>query len=320
MPYLPFDHVVDQMDHKSQLGEPFCFFIDYAQKASFLGSQEDALQQGIFFDFSGNHAPLQKAISFQKYPLSLESYQEKFRRVQEGLRAGNSFLCNLTQETRIETNLSLEEIYQSANAKYKLLVKDAFVVFSPETFVQIKDGIIYSYPMKGTQKDLDGDSRAKLLQNEKENAEHATIVDLIRNDISKVAYPIKVEKYKFVEKVKTHEGDLWQMSSKISGELQTAFKGKIGSILQELLPAGSITGAPKAATCSLIQAIEGYERGFYTGIMGIFDGEMLDTAVMIRYIEKRNEQYYFKSGGGITVFSQAEKEYQELCDKIYLPF
>ncbi len=319
MPYLPFDHVIDQMDHKSRMGEPFCFFIDYEQKASYLGSQEDALQQGIFFNFEGTHTPPQRPILFQKFPISLQYYTQIFKRVQEGLRAGNSFLCNLTQETKVEVNLSLKEIFESAVAKYKLLVKGQFVVFSPETFVQIRNGKIYSFPMKGTQKD-GINAKELLLNNEKEHAEHATIVDLIRNDISKVAYPISVENYKYVEKVRTHEVDLWQMSSKISGDILPTFRNKIGSVLKELLPAGSITGAPKAATCRMIREIEGYERGFYTGIMGIFDGESLDSAVMIRYIEKREGQYYFKSGGGITVFSEPEKEYQELCDKIYLPF
>ncbi len=174
--------------------------------------------------------------------------------------------------------------------------------------------------MKGTQKDIDLNSKQKLIDNEKENAEHATIVDLIRNDLSKVAYPIQVEHFKFLEKVKTNKGNLWQMSSKISGQIIPKYKGKIGSILQELLPAGSITGAPKASTCELIEEIEGYSRGFYTGIMGEFDGKNLDSAVMIRFIEQRGEKKYFKSGGGITVFSKAENEYQELIDKIYLPF
>jgi len=110
------------------------------------------------------------------------------------------------------------------------------------------------------------------------------------------------------------------MSSQISGKVLPQFKNKIGSILRELLPAGSITGAPKQSTCDLIEEIEGYKRGFYTGIMGTFDGKNLDSAVMIRFIEQRGNQLFFKSGGGITVFSEVEKEYQELIDKIYLPF
>lgn len=320
MSFLSFDELVETMDRKSTAKEPFCFFIDYELKNSFIGSQEDAHKLGIFFDFSGNFKSIGKPFTFSKDIQKFEDYQVKFDLVQNELKAGNSFLVNLTQETKIDTNVSLKEIFESANARYKLLYKDEFVVFSPETFIKIIDQKIYSFPMKGTQKDNSENAKELLIQNAKENAEHATIVDLIRNDLSKIAHPINVEKYKYVEKVKTHEGNLWQMSSIISGEISEPYQSKIGSILKELLPAGSITGAPKKATCKIIQEAEGYKRGFYTGIMGIFDGENLDSAVMIRFIEKRDGQLYFKSGGGITVFSQAEKEYSELNDKIYLPF
>jgi para-aminobenzoate synthetase component 1 len=145
-------------------------------------------------------------------------------------------------------------------------------------------------------------------------------VDLIPNDVSQVAFPIRVEKYKYIDQIKSHEGDLWQMSSQISGELLPEYQGKLGSILQKLLPAGSISGAPKASTLRIIEEIEGYERGFYTGIMGQFDGQELNTGVMIRFIEQQNDQLIFKSGGGITIFSEEEMEYKELIQKVYLPF
>jgi len=86
-----------------------------------------------------------------------------------------------------------------------------------------------------------------------------------------------------------------------------------------LLPAGSITGAPKPKTMEIIDQAEGYERGFYTGICGCFDGENLDSAVMIRFIEQEGEQLIFKSGGGITSQSDLNKEYEELIQKVYVP-
>ncbi len=316
MKFLPFDELVPLMDELSQNGQEFSFIIDYkGEKCALItdyANDEDYADDKDSSDF--------KNYTFEKKVINFEKYLEKFNKVQDELSAGNSFLLNLTQETEIETNLRLKEIYKRAKAKYKFLLKDQFVVFSPETFIQIIEGKIYSFPMKGTQKDIGPQSKELLLNNQKENAEHATIVDLIRNDLSKVAYPIQVEDFKYVEKVSTHQGDLWQMSSKISGTITPSFKGKIGSILKELLPAGSITGAPKNSTCEIIEQIEGYERGFYTGIMGTFDGKNLDSAVMIRFIEKRGNKLYFKSGGGITIFSNALTEYQELNDKIYLPF
>jgi len=86
-----------------------------------------------------------------------------------------------------------------------------------------------------------------------------------------------------------------------------------------LLPAGSITGAPKNKTVEIIRSTETYERGFYTGVFGVFDGCNMDSAVMIRFIERTPEGYVYKSGGGITAFSKVEDEYNEILEKIYVP-
>jgi para-aminobenzoate synthetase component 1 len=86
-----------------------------------------------------------------------------------------------------------------------------------------------------------------------------------------------------------------------------------------MLPAGSICGAPKAKTISIIQEVEQDPRGYYTGIFGYFDGEILDSAVNIRYLEKNDERLLYRSGGGITFLSDQESEYKELIEKIYVP-
>ena len=90
-------------------------------------------------------------------------------------------------------------------------------------------------------------------------------------------------------------------------------------ILLGMLPAGSICGAPKAKTVSIIQEVEQGPRGYYTGIFGYFDGENLDSAVNIRYLEKKDGQLLYRSGGGITFLSDLESEYKELIEKIYVP-
>ena len=97
------------------------------------------------------------------------------------------------------------------------------------------------------------------------------------------------------------------------------WKDQIGEILFKLLPAGSISGAPKKETVRIIQQAESYDRNFYTGVCGVFDGESLDSGVMIRFIENLGNQLIYKSGGGITSFSKAESEYQEIIDKVYVP-
>ncbi len=318
IPYVSFTEVSEQLDAWGISGTPFVFYVNYNQSQAWAGSREDAERLGIQFEIrKENQSPL-KSFSFNRKPISYDSYLSKFEIVQKGLLYGDSFLANLTAETLIDTDANLRDIFAYAQAAYKLHVENRFVVFSPECFIQIRDNQIYSFPMKGTSSAADGPDA--LRNNPKEQAEHATIVDLIRNDLSQVAFPIRVEKYKYIDEVKTHEGNLWQMSSVISGALLPHLKGRYGQILQALLPAGSITGAPKPATMKIIQVAENYERGFYTGIMGEFDGKNLDTGVMIRFIEQRNDQKVFKSGGGITVYSEPHKEYEELIQKVYLPF
>jgi para-aminobenzoate synthetase component 1 len=206
-----------------------------------------------------------------------------------------------------------------SKAPYKLWIKDRFTVFSPEPFVRIRDGKIFSYPMKGTLDATIPDAVNILLNNEKELAEHYTIVDLIRNDLSMVSEQVRVEKFRFVEEITTIKGRLLQTSSLISGRLPENYVNHIGDLIIKLLPAGSISGAPKKRTVEIILDAEQYERGYYTGVFGIFDGTGLDSAVMIRYIEQTPQGLIFKAGGGITVNSNMQQEYDELVSKVYLP-
>jgi len=320
IPYISFADMCTYMDEKGMKGEAFVFFLNYKASQGWIGTAKEAKDLGITFSFSDVHVTVNADFHFGKYPISAERYGEKFRAVQQALQRGDSFLVNLTQPTQVSCSLTLEQIFKSAQAKYKLFVPGQFVVFSPETFIKINKTTISSYPMKGTLSVQHHPNPNILQTNAKEQAEHATIVDLIRNDVSQVAFPIHVEKYKYIDQIKSHEGNLWQMSSQITGTLMPEFQGKLGSILQKIVPAGSISGAPKESTLRIIEEIEGYERGFYTGIMGQFDGKELDSGVMIRFIEQQADKLIFKSGGGITVFSEEEKEYQELIQKVYLPF
>ena len=163
------------------------------------------------------------------------------------------------------------------------------------------------------------DAKEVLLRDEKEAAEHATITDLIRNDLSRVASEVTVTRYRYLDELHTHCGRLLQMSSEIRGRLPENYHEKLGSLFFELLPAGSITGAPKKKTVEIIREAETYDRGFYTGVMGYFDGKNLDSAVMIRFLEHTDGGFVYKSGGGITFRSTARSEYEEMIQKIYVP-
>ncbi|MCE6988679.1 aminodeoxychorismate synthase component I [Dyadobacter sp. CY323] len=306
---------------------PFVFFVDYQiqNPVAMKLSEVDPLQ--MHFDFNGftnlpadTKKELPADFYFNKFPIPFKVYQEKFEHVLRNLKAGNSFLVNLSVPTPVDTNLSLSDIYQNSEALYRLWYRNQFVCFSPEIFVKIKGNRISSFPMKGTIDASIPDAENVILNDYKEAAEHATIVDLIRNDLSMVSEKVWVNRYRYIDRIQTSDKTLLQVSSEIAGTLTTDFDGQYGSVLLKLLPAGSITGAPKPSTLQIIRDAEGYERGYYTGVMGYFDGENFESAVMIRFIENQNGKLVFKSGGGITALSNAQNEYQELIDKVYLPF
>ena len=362
-----------------------CLF-DFEGRGNFSHAWKETWKEGTSEKETWKKETLKEEISettWQIEPPLYEDYERSFNIVKSNIMAGNSYLTNLTCRVLVSCNLSLEEIFHRAKGKYKLLLRrkrtqaeekdhlkeeaqnkahlkeenieenlTPFVCFSPETFVRIKGGRIYSYPMKGTLDASLPNAEKQLMEDRKEAAEHATIVDLIRNDLSRVAEDVRVDKYRYIDVLHTNKGDILQTSSEISGRLPEDYPHHLGEILDAQLPAGSITGAPKDKTMQIIQEAEGYDRGFYTGIMGIYDQGELNSAVMIRFIEeetspvdfetdgeknfnasegkgdeasegKRDEasrKLYFKAGGGITSKSDCRKEYEEVIQKIYLPF
>jgi len=315
---------IQKMNDYGRKGVPFLFIIDFEMQMPAVFSFDEIDRTRIYFNVNEfKNIPAAKLFpakfTFNKYPVSKEEYTEAFLKVQEQLKAGNTYLLNLTFPTRIETNLTLEEIFCFSNARYRLLYNNEFVLFSPETFVRIVDGKIYSFPMKGTIDAGIENAEKIILNDEKEKAEHNTIVDLIRNDLSIVSKGVTVEKFRYVEEIKTHEKKLLQVSSRISGTLPENYRKTLGDIIFALLPAGSISGAPKKRTLEIIREVEIAPRNYYTGIFGIFDGKNLDSAIMIRFIENIGGQFYFRSGGGITYQSDLESEYRELIDKVYVP-
>ncbi len=341
-PYLLLDRTVmcAQINNLAEARIPFLFIIDYKTATGFVIRENELDRRFVRFEIEEQRIKSkeqriingiseienteaqnteQQTTQWQVTPVAPELYKSKFEYVQEQIHKGNSFLVNLTQPSEVQTNLSLLDIYEKSSAKYKLWIKDRFTVLSPETFVQIKNGEISSFPMKGTIDASIPHAEALILNDIKEKAEHATIVDLIRNDLSTVANQVEVKRYRYIDVLHTNKGDLLQVSSEIGGKLPEDYGKSLGDILFSLLPAGSICGAPKPKTLQIIEESEGYDRGFYTGICGFFDGKDLDSAVMIRFVEQQDEKLVFKSGGGITSQSNPEKEYEELVRKVYVP-
>jgi len=315
-------HTIELMNELGAQGKSFVFIIDFDFEKPLIFDPDDF--SGLLWKTpsAANYPPKemqQKQLEWNIHPVGLEQYQQAFAEVQHHIHNGDTYLLNLTMPSRVETNLSPEEIFHQSDAPYKIWLKNQFVCFTPEIFVRINNGIISSFPMKGTIDASIENAEHRLINDEKEVAEHHTIVDLIRNDLSMVATEVQVDRLMYIERISTNRGDLLQMSSQISGKLPENYPQSIGTILAKMLPAGSICGAPKTKTLEIIQKTESYMRGYYTGIFGFFDGKNFDSCVLIRYLEQGDDQLIFKSGGGITFLSDCQSEYNELIQKIYVP-
>ena len=318
------DLIKEKLNKFGSSKEPFLFVLSY-DLSKFYIQKLSLLPKTIKFEFDSKEIKsAEKEIILKKFPMDFNQYKTKFDLLQEEIKSGNTYLCNLTVKTKIKTSITLDEIYDLVQSKFKLRFQnenDNFVCFSPERFIEIKENKIFTYPMKGTIDASIPNAESIILNNEKEMAEHTMVVDLLRNDLGIIANNVRVDKFRYAEKINAGDKELLQISSQISANLQNNWNEEIGDILTSLLPAGSITGTPKKKTVEILEKLEDYNRDFYTGIFGIFDGKNLDSSVMIRFVEEDIDgNKFYKSGGGITCDSDILNEYQELIDKIYLPF
>lgn len=320
--FMNISIAVTYINELTQNHIPHIFVFDYALTQAYVWKTNEIPNNVLvsfpsFSNINNNNqiTPPQLSIT----PTPLQAYHRSFDIVQHHLKRGNSFLVNLTAETQIHTKSSLTEIFYASSAPFKLCIDNEFVVFSPEPFISIFDDYIQTFPMKGTIDARIDNAQEKILHNKKEMAEHATIVDLLRNDMSMIAKNVRVKKYRYTETIRTSNTPLIQVSSCIEGTILPELQKKHGSILYSMLPAGSICGAPKPKTLEIIQEAEIHDRGFYTGVMGFSNGHKLESAVMIRFIQQKNSKLYYKSGGGITAQSNKNDEYNELIQKIYVP-
>lgn len=188
---------------------------------------------------------------------------------------------------------------------------------SPETLVKLEDGILHTFPLAGTRPRGKTDSEDKeleqeLLSDEKELAEHNMLVDLGRNDLGKISKfgTVEVEKLHCVERF----SHVMHIGSTVRGEIRDD-KDALDAI-EAVLPAGTLSGAPKIRACQLIGELENNKRGIYGGAIGYIDftGNM-DTCIAIRIAYKKNGKVFVRSGAGIVADSDPEKEYEECLNK-----
>jgi len=314
---------IDTVNKYTKNGVPFLFVVDFEKEKPFVCKLSDLEKENIFYSIHDegnlNSVISDKLIPLKVMPIDESAYKSAFDLVKNNILLGNSYLTNLTFPTNIETNVNLKTIIRQAKAKYKLFFKEEFISFSPESFMKIKENKIYTFPMKGTIDASVKNAREVLLNDKKETYEHNTIVDLMRNDLAMISKNVKINRFRFIDKIKTQKGSILQVSSEIEGELKADWKTNFADLLLKILPAGSVSGAPKQKTVEIIQESENQKRGYYTGVFGVFDGENVDSSVLIRYIEKKEDKLIYRSGGGITSKSNADFEYKELLQKIYIP-
>jgi para-aminobenzoate synthetase component 1 len=337
--------VFERMDSLGAQGIPFLFVLDHDLQMPMVHRLDEIDASRLLYDLRGfTNAPPPNVVPrldwglFDIKPPPSDAYAKAFSIARLAFLDGESYLLNLTASSAVQYTPRLAELFPHLQAPYRLWVdgsligreSDGFLVFSPECFVRIEGLRITTFPMKGSLRCTEATRETAteiLLSDEKEAAEHVTVVDLLRNDLSRVATDVRVPEYRYPESIPLPDGILLQTSSRIEGDMEPGWPRRIGQILSSLLPAGSVTGAPKERTCQHIRSAEnmlGHTRGFYTGVFGIFDGTSVDSAVMIRFLEDRGptekgRHGLFKSGGGLTVLSECRREEEEMQAKIALP-
>lgn len=252
--------------------------------------------------------------------ITKEEHGAKVRRIQEYIRAGDTYQVNLTDHVTAHTDLDAAAAFgallQEQPVSYSafLNIGGRYILsLSPELFFRTGNGKIHTRPMKGTMRrglDLadDAQTATRLQQDEKNRSEHVMIVDLLRNDLGRICVPgsVQVDDLFSVEKYET----LFQMTSTVSGTLRQGIS--YYEIFRGLFPSGSVTGAPKVRTMQIIDELEDGPRGIYTGSIGyISPGGTSVMNVAIRTLVLQNGVASMGVGGGIVADSDAEEEHRE---------
>lgn len=253
-----------------------------------------------------------------------ENYCSMVERAREYIFEGDIFQVVLSNRLEADMEGSLFDTYRVLRTlnpspyMFYLCSDDMEVAgASPETLVKVENGVVHTFPLAGTRprgatQEEDIRLEKELLADEKECAEHNMLVDLGRNDIGKISRfgSVEVEKYMSIERY----SHVMHIGSTIKGQLaddQTAL-----SAVNSILPAGTLSGAPKIRACEIINELENNKRGIYGGAIGYIDlTGNLDVCIAIRIAFKKNGKVFVRSGAGIVADSVPEKEYQECLNK-----
>ncbi|WP_299494389.1 aminodeoxychorismate synthase component I [uncultured Shewanella sp.] len=310
----------------------WALMFNYQEKAWYLlhydGEQAantlyDQLQTRLAF-------PAKKATTFNltsawQSQITAKEYKEKFNQVQAYLHSGDCYQINLTQRFNAcyqgDEYLAYKKLRTTNAAPFSAFMRlpeQAILSISPERFIQLRDQHIQTKPIKGTMPRFndplkDAQSANTLRQSTKDRAENVMIVDLLRNDLGKVAQAgsVHVPTLFDIESFPAVHHLVSTVTAKLDDNASSA------QLLRAAFPGGSITGAPKIRAMEIIEELEPSRRSLYCGSMGYLsqDGKM-DTSITIRTLVAENNTLYCWAGGGIVADSIAAAEYQESYDKV----
>lgn len=253
-----------------------------------------------------------------------EEYGDMIRKAQHYIHAGDIFQVVLSNPLEAEMDGSLFDVYRVLRttnpSPYMFYFSSDDIEIagaSPETLAKLTDGKLFTFPLAGTRprgatEAEDQALERELLADEKELAEHNMLVDLGRNDIGRISKlgSVQVEKYLQIE----HFSHVMHIGSTVTGQIRDD-RDAVDAV-DAILPAGTLSGAPKLRACQIIDELEGHERGIYGGAVGYLDFTgNLDTCIAIRLAYKKNGRVCVRSGAGIVADSVPDSEYQECLNK-----
>ena len=253
-----------------------------------------------------------------RFPDQVE-HERRVTRVQEHIRRGDAFQVVLSQRAERDTGATPLAVYRALRrinpSPYLFLLEFgglALVGSSPETHVKVEGARASLNPIAGTTERGEGDAE-RLLASGKDRAEHVMLVDLGRNDLSRVCKPGSVHVERFLEAERFSH--VTHLVSEVVGELQdgvTPF-----DVVRATFPAGTVSGAPKVRAMQIISDLEGHRRGTYAGIVGYhLPGVGLDTCIAIRTVRLQDGRAYLQAGGGVVADSDPAAEHRECLNKL----
>lgn len=292
---------------------------DYEKAVKSLENMVDLIK-----NFQPREIPRGRRTSEYRYLFKEDEYKKKVEITKNHIKEGNIFQLVLSNRIEADYEGSLFDTYRTLRtlnpSPYMFYFSSGDIEMagaSPETLVKVTDGVIHTFPLAGTRprgRDENEDKRLEeeLLADEKELSEHNMLVDLGRNDLGKICEygSIKVEKYMEIQRY----SHVMHIGSTVCGKVRKD-KDALDAI-EAVLPAGTLSGAPKIRACKIINKLENNKRGVYGGAIGYLDfsGNM-DTCIAIRLAFKKNGKVFIRSGAGIVADSVPENEFKECINK-----